>query len=186
MSTVLTAPRLPAAATSAGSSSANPAPEAARGLSALLLAAAIATLIVVADQVIDTWADGHLMLAWVLLWAVVFAGLALFADSARRLARRGMLALDSWSRSLAEARAEMRLWEMARRDPRLMSDLMAARDRSDQAADAQSADFGPALAALSPLSAPVAAPRAASYLERVAASRARFAGLYTVAERGAQ
>jgi hypothetical protein len=184
MSTAITAPRLSTVAASAGSSSS--APEGARGLSALLLAAAIATLIVVADQVIDTWADGHLMLAWVLLWAVVFAGLALFADSARTLARRGIVALDSWSRSMAEARAEMRLWQMARRDPRLMSDLMAARDRADQAAEAQSADFGPALAALSPIATPVAAPRAASYLERLADSRARFASLYMVSERGAQ
>ena len=105
MSTVLTAPRLPAAALRAGASTGAPAPEGARGLSALLLAAAIATLIVVADQVIDAWADGHLMLAWVLLWAVVFAGLALFADSARRIARRGMVALDTWSRSLGRPAA---------------------------------------------------------------------------------
>lgn len=181
MSTALTAPRLSTAAVSAGSS-ASAAPEGARGLSALLLAAAIATLIVVADQVIDTWADGHLMLAWVLLWAVVFAGLALFADSARSLARRGMVALDSWSRSMAEARAEMRLWEMARRDPRLMGDLMAARDRAEQAPEVLSADVAPAQAALSP----VAAPRVASYLERIAASRAQFASLYMAAERGAQ
>ena len=180
MSTVLTAPRLSPAVSSAS------APEGGRGLSALLLAAAIATLIVVADQVIDTWADGHLMLAWVLLWAVVFAGLALFADSARVLARRGMVALDSWSRSMAEARAEMRLWEMAKRDPRLMSDLVAARDRAEQDTETQAADFGPALAALSPLSAPVSESRASSYLERVAASRARYARLYLAAERGAQ
>ena len=65
-----------------------PAPEGARRLSALLLAAVLATLVVIADQVIDTWADGHLMLAWVILWALVFAGLALFADGARRLARQ--------------------------------------------------------------------------------------------------
>ena len=177
MSTVLTAPRLPAAALRAGASTGAPAPEGARGLSALLLAAAIATLIVVADQVIDAWADGHLMLAWVLLWAVVFAGLALFADSARRIARRGMVALDTWSRSLAEARAEMRLWEMARRDPRLMSDLMAARDRATQADDVLVADVG---------AEPVAAaPRAASYFERLAASRARYAGMYMLADRAA-
>ena len=99
MSTALTAPSLPAALR-AGAKTATPAPEGARGLSALLLAAAIATLIVVADQLIDTWADGHLMLAWVILWALVFAGLALFADGARRLARRSVAAglrLQTWS-----------------------------------------------------------------------------------------
>lgn len=172
MSTTLTASNLSSvAAPRAGSSSATTA-EGARGLSALLLAAAIATLIVVADQVIDTWADGHLMLAWVLLWAVVFAGLALFADSARRLARRAMVSLDSWSRSLAEARAEMRLWDMARHDPRLMGELVAARDRATQDQDA---DFGPALAAMS-LPEPVAAAPYSEdrYWEGLAVARVRY------------
>jgi hypothetical protein len=178
MSTALTASSLSSAAAlrTGSSSSSSAAPEGARGLSALLLAAAIATLIVVADQVIDTWADGHLMLAWVLLWAVVFAGLALFADSARQLARRTVASLDSWSRSLAEARAEMRLWDLARHDPRLMSDLMAARDRATQDQDA---DFGEALAPMSlPQPAVAVLAKAASedsYWERLAATRVRFA-----------
>src|SRR5690554_3661834 len=51
----------------------------ARGLAALLLAAVVASLVVIADRLISTWADGHLLLAWVVLWAVVFAGMALFA-----------------------------------------------------------------------------------------------------------
>lgn len=176
MSTTLTASSLSSAAALRTGSSSSAAPEGARGLSALLLAAAIATLIVVADQVIDTWADGHLMLAWVLLWAVVFAGLALFADSARQLARRTVASLDSWSRSLAEARAEMRLWDLARHDPRLMSDLMAARDRATQEQDA---DFGEALAPMSlPQPAAAALAKAASedsYWERLAVTRVRYA-----------
>ena len=155
-----------------------PAPEGARRLSALLLAAVLATLVVIADQVIDTWADGHLMLAWVILWALVFAGLALFADGARRLARRSVAALDDWSRSLAEARAEMRLWEMARQDPRLMSELVAARNRAEVESEAASVDFSDALA-------PIGLPDAAgadtrSYLERLAESRMRQAHLHYV------
>lgn len=178
MSTVLTAPSL-SAALRADTPTAAPASEGARGLSALLLAAAIATLIVVADQLIDTWADGHLMLAWVLLWALVFAGLALFADSARRVARRAVAALDDWSRSLAEARADMRLWEMARHDPRLMKDLMAARDRAEQ--EPTATDFVEALAPLGlPETAKAAAAPQASYWERLAASRARYAKLHFI------
>ena len=38
-----------------------------RGLSGLFLAAVVAGMVVLADQLINTWADGHLMLAWVLL-----------------------------------------------------------------------------------------------------------------------
>jgi hypothetical protein len=178
MSTTLSAPLN--IATSVPVARKTTTPEGARRLSALLMAAVLATLVVIADQVIDTWADGHLMLAWVILWALVFAGLALFADGARRLARRSVAALDDWSRSLAEARAEMRLWEMARQDPRLMSDLMAARSRAELEAEPAAKDFSEALA---PIGLPeVAQPRAngGSYWERLAASRARYATLHFI------
>ena len=74
---------------------------------------------------IGTWADGHLFLGWVALWVVIFAGSALFAGTARRLAKGTLRSLDSWSRSLAEARAEARLWDLARTDPRLKAELAA-------------------------------------------------------------
>ena len=32
---------------------------------------------VVANQVIDTWSEGHLLAAWMVLWVVAFAALAL-------------------------------------------------------------------------------------------------------------
>ncbi|MGE0099597.1 MAG: hypothetical protein AB7S86_14735, partial [Hydrogenophaga sp.] len=123
-----------------------------RGLAGLLLAAMVAGMVVLADQLINTWADEHLFLAWVLLWVVVFAGLALFAGAARSMARRAGVHLDSWSQSLAEARAEMRMWELARRDPRLMSELTLARSRADAAEDelvgTGHTDFSEALAPL--------------------------------------
>ena len=171
MSTTLTAttvvaPRVTAPSTPTPSRSA----DGARGLSALLLAAVVATLVVIADQLINTWADGHLMLAWVLLWAVVFAGLALFADTARRMARRTIAALDDWSRSMAEARAEMRLWEIARQDPRVMSELMAARHRTDEEADVLATD---ATKALEPAGLPLPSAPVAGYWERLGEARAR-------------
>ncbi|MCU0942606.1 MAG: hypothetical protein MUE35_08665 [Hydrogenophaga sp.] len=177
MSTTLSVRTLPTAPRADARPSAAASPEGARRLSALLLAAALATVLVIADQVIDTWADGHLLLAWVLLWAIVFAGLALFADSARRVARRTVAALDDWSRSLAEARAEMRLWEIARQDPRVMSELVAARSRSEEPVAAASADFSEALA---PMGLPVPAPVEGTYWERLAESRSRNAHLYYV------
>jgi len=178
--TTFTAPLSVAAPASVSPATAT---EGARRLSALLLAALLATLVVIADQVIDTWADGHLMLAWVSLWALVFAGLALFADTARRGARRTVAALDGWSRSLAEARAEMRLWEMARQDPRLMTELVAARNRAEAEVDAAApaapaADFSEALA---PMGLPQPAVKdAGSYWERLAASRARYASMHFI------
>ena len=82
--------------------------ESARGLTAMLLAAVVAAMVVVADRLISTWADGHLFLAWVFLWVVIFAGSALFAGTARRLAHSTMRSLDGWSQTLAQARAEAR------------------------------------------------------------------------------
>ena len=102
----------------------------------MLLAAVVAAMVVVADRLISTWADGQLFLAWVFLWVVVFAGMALFADTARSLARRAVVVLDGWSQALAEARAETRLWEMARMDHRLMNELMAARTRAADESEA--------------------------------------------------
>lgn len=115
----------------------------ARGLAAMLLAAAVAALVVLADRLINTWADGHLFLAWVFLWVVVFAGIALFGGAARTLARRTLRSLDGWSQALAEARAEARLWELAKQDPRLRDELMQARQRDAQAADEAAVAIAP-------------------------------------------
>lgn len=101
-----------------------------RGLSAMLLAAMVSALVVVADQLIDTWADGHLMVAWVSLWLVGFAALAIFAGAARQLAVTAVGALDAWSQRVARRRADARLWVIAKSDPRVMADLNAAMLRS--------------------------------------------------------
>ncbi len=97
-----------------------------RGLATLLLSALTAAIMVVAYQVMDSVAEGHLLVMWIALWAVAFAALALFAGTTRQLAARTKNSLDAWSRSLAQARADQRLWTMARQDDRLMADLQAA------------------------------------------------------------
>ena len=102
-----------------------------KGLAVMLLAAMVAALVVVADQLVDTWADGHLLAGWVVLWAVGFSAIALLAAPARRLANRLMGALDAWSQNLARQRADARLWDLARKDARVMSDLQAARTRQE-------------------------------------------------------
>lgn len=105
--------------------------DSAKGLTAMLLAAMVAALVVVADQLVDTWADGHLLAAWVTLWAIGFAALGLLAAPARRLAKQAATSLDAWSRNVARRRADQRLWEIACRDPRVMADLRAAQSRAE-------------------------------------------------------
>jgi hypothetical protein len=126
-----------------------------RGLATLLLSAMAAAVMVVAYQVMDTVAEGHLLVGWLAMWAVAFAALALFAGTARHLAARMKAGLDGWSRGLAEARADERLWAMAKADARVMADLQSARTRSEE-----SISFvAPAIKAAAPAAviAPVAA-----------------------------
>lgn len=151
-----------------------------RGLSVMLLAAVVSALVIFADQFVVVWTDGDLFLGWVLLWAVVFAGLALFAGTARNLAVRAMGVLDAWSVSMAHSRAEARLWAIAKSDPRVMSDLMTARMRERDAKEGR--DFESALAPLG-FESPVAQLTTTGwgrFPERLAARRAHRIHLYYI------
>ena len=103
-----------------------------RGLATLLLSAVTAAVMVVAYQVMDSMAEGHLLGLWMGLWLVAFAALALFSGATRRLAARTKSSLDAWSRNRALVRADQRLWAMAQHDSRLMADLQAMMMRGEE------------------------------------------------------
>ena len=103
-----------------------------RGSATLLLSAMTAAVMVVADEVMTTVAEGHLLVIWIALWAAAFVSLAVFAVPARKLANNLKVGLDEWSRALAEARADERLWAAAKTDTRVMADLQAAASRHDE------------------------------------------------------
>jgi Ca2+/Na+ antiporter len=165
--------------------------ESARSLAVMLLAAVVAAMVVLADRLINTWADGHLFLAWVALWVVVFAGMALFASTARTIAQRTVRSLDGWSQTIARARADARLWSIAQSDPRLMQELQQALMRERAEADESvagatpSGSFSDALAPLG-MSNEVAAPTAArgsawsGFIERLSEQRSRNMHLYYI------
>jgi len=102
-----------------------------RSLAGMLLAAVIAALLVVADQLIDTWADGHLLVVWVALWTVVFAVLALLAPPLRQMADVAAVALTRWSEARAERRADAAMLKVAEQDYRVMRDLQLAGMRGE-------------------------------------------------------
>ncbi|MBI2727759.1 MAG: hypothetical protein HYX42_16075 [Polaromonas sp.] len=102
-----------------------------RGLATLLLSAVAAAVMVVAYQVMDSVAEGHLMVMWIGMWAVAFAVLASFAGAARNVAVRIKAGLDAWSRSMAASRADERMWSVAQSDPRVMADLRIAVTREE-------------------------------------------------------
>jgi hypothetical protein len=107
--------------------------DATRGLAAMLLAAFVAALVVVADLLIDSWADGHLLAAWVALWVVAFAALALFAPAAKKVAKVVYAAMKDWAAQRTQAHAEAMYWESAMHDPRIMAEIHAAKLRHEQA-----------------------------------------------------
>jgi hypothetical protein len=107
--------------------------DAGRGLATFLLAATVSALLVVANQVIEAWSDGHLLMAWIALWAVAFAALALLAAPARQLARSIRPALAEWRAARKAIADDRQMWELAREDARVMSDIYAAMARSSAA-----------------------------------------------------
>lgn len=99
-------------------------------LANLLLAAGVAALVVGVDQMIDSWAQSHVVAAWLALWAVAVLAIVVLRGLTRHLAQNLMTGLDAWSAHVARSRADERLWTMAQSDPRLMSDLQVAMDRA--------------------------------------------------------
>ncbi len=104
-----------------------------RALATLLLTAGVSALVVVADQLLESWAERHEIAAWLVLWGIAVAAIVLLRGITRMAARHAMGALDAWSAAAAKRRADERLWNMAQTDPRMMADLQAALDRSDVA-----------------------------------------------------
>ena len=100
-----------------------------RTLAGMLLAAALASLLVVADQVIETWTDGHLLAGWVALWAVAFAALAVLAPPLRKMSAFAAGGFFHYVATLRSAQAEARMWEMASHDPRVQEEIRAAMAR---------------------------------------------------------
>lgn len=106
--------------------SATVAREHSRTLAGMLLAAVVAAVLVVVDQLINTWVDGHLLVVWVILWSVAFAVLAVLAPTLRQLADRAARSLTAWVAARRQRRAEAALWSLAQQDHRVMQDLYVA------------------------------------------------------------
>ena len=106
--------------------------DSSRTLAGMLLAAVVAALLVVADQLIDTWADGHLLVVWVALWTIAFAALALLAPPLRLLADSAAVTLARWSQERAQRHSDEVIWLTAQQDHRVMQDLQMAGLRGER------------------------------------------------------
>jgi hypothetical protein len=119
-------PRVTAGSVSTLKQDTGSALDGSRTLAGMLLAAALAALLAVADQLITTWTDGHLLAAWVALWTVAFAALALLVPSLRHIAAHLSVGVFvRWERWKAR-REEARMWELACHDPRVVEEIRVA------------------------------------------------------------
>jgi hypothetical protein len=97
-----------------------------RGAASLLLAAIVSALLVVANQVIDTWSDGHLLAGWIALWTVGFAALALVAGPVRSAVTNARVKLRQFAAARRAAAQDEALWAVAMTDARVMADISRA------------------------------------------------------------
>jgi hypothetical protein len=104
-----------------------------RKLAIALLMAAVAGLLVLADNLMNTWAESHVLAAWLALWLVGVLALLALRGVTRFAAQKLMGGMDAWAAQSAARRADARLWAMAKADPRLMAELQVAMTREGDA-----------------------------------------------------
>jgi hypothetical protein len=104
-----------------------------RATASLLLAAIVAALLVVANEVVETWTEGHLLAAWVVMWTVAFAALALLATPAKRAGAALRAGLKRWAAARERAAEDQKLWDVALTDARVMADISRAMNLSPRA-----------------------------------------------------
>lgn len=98
----------------------------ARGTASLLLAAIVAALLVVANQVIDAWSEGHLLAVWIILWTIAFSAMVLLAAPLRRVGAGLRSGVKRWSADRRQDAQDDLLWQMAMTDARMMADISRA------------------------------------------------------------
>lgn len=98
----------------------------AAGMASLLVTAGLSALIVVVDQIVSAWADGHLLAAWIALWLIVFGLLAVFSDAIRAWPLRLQAHILARRKVAAQRAEDRRTWAAALADPRLMAELDCA------------------------------------------------------------
>ena len=97
-------------------------------VSSFVLAASVAAVVVVANEVVSVWTDGHLVAAWIVMWVVAFGALAVFAEPARRASAGLRGALARWQVAHRQAADDRILWNAAMADARAIADIRQVMD----------------------------------------------------------
>lgn len=97
-----------------------------RATATLLLAAIVSALLVAANEVVDTWTEGHLLAAWIVMWTIAFAALALLAAPARGAAAALRASYRASKARRLQRRQDEQFWQAALQDSRIMADISRA------------------------------------------------------------
>jgi hypothetical protein len=100
--------------------------DATRSGASMLLAAIVSAFLVVANEVVETWTEGHLLAAWIVLWLVAFAALGLLARPAKQVVVALRAGLQRWALARRQAAQDRELWNLALTDSRVMADISRA------------------------------------------------------------
>lgn len=88
--------------------------ETVRGITLMLVAACLATVVLVTQRVLQWWVGDDLFLTWTVTWCVLLAAMQWLLRSARGWANAGLQWLDAWSQRVARQRAQQRAGMSAR------------------------------------------------------------------------
>ena len=94
-----------------------------RTLGAVLLLTGSAVSVAIADAVLGTWGDEHLMLALAILSTVAVAALFLLFPFTLALAKSSRLLAHRIVQGAEKARNETRFWRAAQADPRMLEEI---------------------------------------------------------------
>ena len=100
----------------------------ARSTVVLGIVVVLTALLVIANEVVTTWSDGHLLAAWIILWTVALAALPLLAAPARRAMAGLRSRYRAWSDARKQAASDAQMWDLALRDARIMAEISRAMD----------------------------------------------------------
>lgn len=82
--------------------------EMVRRLALMLMAASLATLVLLTQRLLEIWVGGDLFLGWAALWCVLLSALLLLSRLVTVLAQWAVVTLDTWVWRLARQRAARR------------------------------------------------------------------------------
>jgi hypothetical protein len=82
--------------------------ETVRSLSLMLMAACLASLVLMTQKLLRTWAGDDVFLGWTVLFCVMLAALVVLSRVSGGMAHRLLAGLDAWALRLARQRAAKR------------------------------------------------------------------------------